>query len=170
MGDRVSVFFKRFLRFGVGIWGVTSCFVLPTGPLIAGAGLGNRPALLWHRTFLLGFWTGFGVVPAYFVLPTSPAQYRAVVWGNRVIQLWDRTVSFTCVRFFRPADPPPPGARGDLGILVTSPVAQDCVPSCFLFSNFVFLTFPSTHSRPAPPFSGDDMAVVFVDVFSAPYG
>ena len=116
--------------------------------------------------FLDRVWGGSCVFrPAYI-----PRSVPGCGLGNRVIQLWDRTVSFTCVRFFRPADPPPPGARGDLGILVTSPVAQDCVPSCFLFSNFVFLTFPSTHSRPAPPFSGDDMAVVFVDVFSAPYG
>ena len=36
------------------------------------AGLGSQTALLWHKTGPLGFWVGFGVATAFFVLPTPP--------------------------------------------------------------------------------------------------
>ena len=82
---------------------------------------------------------------------------------------------------FRPADPPMLGAGGELGILATSTVAQDCVTSCvpfFRWYNFAspvmakivallrVFEFPSTYSRHAP--LAGDMAVVFVHSFPVP--
>ena len=142
---------------------VSSC---PPSPLSTGSGLGNQAALLWHRTRFLSFCAGLGVVLAYFVLPTPPRSVPGCGLVNRANQLWHRTVVFSFCFLFRPADPPPLGAGGDLGILATPAVAQDCVTSCFLFSVVKFglapvakvvalprfSAFPSTHSRPAPPF------------------
>ena len=68
--------------------------------------------------------------------------------------------------FFLPAVPPSLGTGGDLSILATPTVAQDCVTLCALILGDLipprpplakvvallrFFAFPSTHSRPAPP-------------------
>ena len=105
-------FFQRFLRFRVGVWGVSSYFVLLTPPLSAGAGLGNEIALFWHWTRFLGFWSRFRVVPAFFVLPTPPRSVPGRGLGNRAIKLWHTTVGFSQYFVFCPADPPrsEPGA------------------------------------------------------------
>ena len=80
----------------------------------------------------LSFWAGFGVVPACFVLPPSPAQCQAVVWVigplNCGTGLSVTGLSFFCVRFFFVlpiADSPPLAAGGNLSMLVTPTVAQD---------------------------------------------
>ena len=56
-------------------------------PRSAGAGMGNKAALLWHRTRFLSFGAGFGVVPAFFVLPTPPLSDGAGL-GNQAALLW----------------------------------------------------------------------------------
>ena len=48
---------------------VFAYFVLPTSPLCAGAGLGNRVTPLWHRTRVRSFGRGLGGfcrIPCYF--------------------------------------------------------------------------------------------------------
>ena len=117
--------------------------------------------------------------PAYTPPRTVPGRHLV----NGAIKLRLRTVVFSCYYLFRPADLPPLGAGGDLGILVTPTVAQDWItpyfllfggvtsprpPSLRLWRYFGF-TFPSTHSRPVPPLSGN-VAAVFLDVFPVPYG
>ena len=152
---------------------VSSC---PPSPLSTGSGLGNQAALLWHRTCFSEF---LGRV-SYFVLPTPPRSVSGSGLGNGATQLLLRTVVFLCYCLYRPADPPPLGAGGDLGILATPTVAQDCVTCCAPFFrryNFasppslrlwLFFAVPSAHSRPAPLSGG--MAVVFYDVFPVAYG
>ena len=103
---------------------VSSC---PPSPLSTGSGLGNQAALLWHRTCFSEF---LGRV-SYFVLPTPPRSVSGSGLGNGATQLLLRTVGFLCYCLYRPADPPPLGAGGDLGILATPSVAQDCATSCF---------------------------------------
>ena len=73
---------------------------------------GNQAALLWHRTRFLSFWAGFGVVLAFFVLPTPPRSVPGRGLGNRAIKLWHTTVGFSQYFVFCPADPPrsEPGA------------------------------------------------------------
>ena len=56
------------------------------------------------------------VVPAYFILPTTPRSVPGCDLGNRATQLWHRTVGVSSSFLFRPAVPPPLGAGGDLGI------------------------------------------------------
>ena len=51
----------------------------PPPPLSAAPSLVDQAALLWHRTRFLSFWVGFGVVPAYFVLPTPPRSVPGAV-------------------------------------------------------------------------------------------
>ena len=71
----------------------------PPPPLSAAPSLVDQAALLWHRTRFLSFWVGFGVVPAYFVLPTPPRSVPGCGLGNRATQLWHR-LSASCVIFF----------------------------------------------------------------------
>ena len=104
------------------------------------------------------------MVIACFVLPTPSAQYRPVAWviGPLIVAQYSR---FYC-SFFLPAVPPSLGTGGDLSILATPTVAQDCVTLCALILGDLipprpplakvvallrFFAFPSTHSRPAPP-------------------
>ena len=93
-------------------------------------------------------------------------------------------LSFFRVRllFVLPTTPPPLGAGGALGIFATLTVAQDCVifpllfggiisprpPSLRLWTYFSLLLF-GRHVF-APPSLQGDMALVFLDVFSVPYG
>ena len=93
-----------------------------------------------------------------------------------------RTVGLSCSFLFRPADPPPLGAGGDLSILANPTVAQDCVTPCFLF--FPWYNFAShsslrllryfgfslfrRHILGPPPLSGA-MAVVFLEISPVPY-
>ena len=45
---------------------------------------------MWHRTRFLSFWTGFWVVPAFFVLPPPPFSAGAGL-GNQTDLSWHRT-------------------------------------------------------------------------------
>ena len=95
----------------------------PPPPLSAGAGLGDQAALLWHKARFLRFWAGFGVVPAFFVLPIPLRSVPAHGLGDRAIKLWHRSVGFSCSFLFVLLTPPSLGAGGDLGILATPTVA-----------------------------------------------
>ena len=124
---------------------VSSC---PPPTLSAGSGLGNQATLLWRRTRFLSFWAGFGVVPAYFALPIPRVHCRAVVW---VIGPLNCGTGLSVVRviFFSVLPIPPSlGAGGDLGILTTPTVPQDCVTSWFsLFRRYNFASPPSLRWR-----------------------
>ena len=138
----------------------------PTPPLSAGAGLGNQVRSVEAQDMLAEFsgrvWGSSCVCrPAY-----TPRSVPGCSLGNRATQLRHSTVGFSCYFLFRLAVPPPLGAGGDLGILATLTVAQDCLTSCSLFRcyNFAspalakvvallrFSAYPSTNSCPAPPF------------------
>ena len=173
-----------FCVLGSGVWSVASYSVPPTlPPLSAGAGLGNQAALLRHKTRFLSFWAEFGVVPAGFFRPADPPRSvpgRGL--GNRAAKLWHKAVGFGVRFIFVLPIPPTLGAGGNLGIFATPAVAQDCLT---FFSPFRWYNFASPPPRygcgatlvfvflrhvfaPAP-LSGA-MAVVFLDVFPAPYG
>ena len=137
------------------------------------------------RDTFYDFWAGFGVVPAYSVLSTLPARCRAVV---RVIGPLncgtDKTVVFSLSFLFRPADPPPPGAGGDLGTYFGCSNCGtglcDFMFSLFRWNDFVssplltlwrYFGFPLFRRHIlAPPSLSGDMTVVFFDVFPVPYG
>ena len=120
--------------FGLGLGWFLRFLSCRPPPLSTGAGLGNQAALLWPRTRFLRFWAGFGMVPGFFVLPTSPRSVPGRGLSNPAAKLWHRTVGFSCPFLLRPADPPPIGAGGDLGIFATPTVAQDCAAFCLPFS------------------------------------
>ena len=73
------------------------------------------------------------MVLGYFVHPRPPAQYRGCGLENRATHLRHRTFVFSRSFLFLPANSPLLGAGGNLIILATSTVAQDCVASCVLF-------------------------------------
>ena len=150
---------------------------LPPPTLSAGAGLDNQATLLWHRTRFPSFWAGFGVAPAYFVLPTPP-PLSAGLWSVKPDHF---NVAHDC-RFF-------------VFFLFVLPRGRGrCVFFCypdrgtglcdFLLSLFRWYTFASTPSLRlwryfgfslfrrqilAPrPLSGDGTSV-FLDVFPVPY-
>ena len=62
-----------------------------------------------------------GVRPA-----CAPRSVPGCGLDNRATQLWHKTVGLLCYFLFRAADPRPLGAGGDLGILATPTVTQDC--------------------------------------------
>ena len=120
---------------------------------------------MWHRTHFLSFRAGFGAVPVYFVLPTPPRSVPGCGLGNRATHsIVAQDCWFLMFFPFSSCRSPLLGAGGDLDILATPTVAQDYVISCFLFFGGIidllakvvallrFLAFPSTHSRPGPPF------------------
>ena len=74
----------------------------------------------------LSFGLGFGVFLRDFVLPTPPAQCRAMVWVIGPLY-WDTGLCFSCSSLLRPADPPPLGRGDALGNFATPTVAQDYV-------------------------------------------
>ena len=119
--------------FGVDVWGIHSCFVLPTPPLSAGAGLGNKAALLWNRTRFLSFGPRLGWCFVFRPAHTSRRAVPGCGLGNRATQLWHRTAIFLCSFHFRPASPPKLGVGGVVHTLATPNVAQDYVTSCFLY-------------------------------------
>ena len=119
----------------LGCWGVPSCFVLPTPPLSAGAGLGNPAASgVAQDTFSEfldrewgGYWVSRPVHTACSVLGCG--------LGNRATQLRHGMVCFSCYFIFRPADPPPVGAGGDMGYVGYSDCDTGlCDFLCSLFS------------------------------------
>ena len=110
-------------------------------PLSAGASLSNQTALVWRRTRFLNFWGRFGLVPAFCVLPTLPRAVPGCDLGDWATQLLTRTLDFSW-SLFCPADPRPFGAEGDMGVLATPTVAQDCVTSCFLFFGGIISSHP----------------------------
>ena len=99
------------------------------------------------------FWGGFGVVLAYFVLTTPPAQCRAVVWVIGPLNCGTGQSFFVLFSSCRPPPRLEPGAIW--GILATLTVAQDCVTRCVRVRPHVL----------APPPLAGDMTVVSVDVF-----
>ena len=162
-----------FCVLGPDFGGSRSYFVLRTSLLSAGAGLSNQATLLSR------VWGGSCVSrPAYI-----PRSVPGCGLGHRATQLWHRTAVFSCYYIFRPADPAPLGAGGNLSILATQTVVQDCVTSCFLlfrWHNFVstpllglwrYFAFSlfRRHLHAPAPLSGD-MVVVFLYVFPVPYG
>ena len=120
----------------------------------------------------------------YVVLPTPPGQGRAVVWVIEPL-ICGTGQSFFCIFFlFRPAVSPPIGAGGDLSILATPTVAQDCVTSCFpfFFGDIIspcspslrlwrYFGFPRFRRHILAPLPlADDMTVVFVYVLPVTCG
>ena len=115
-----------------GFFLVSSC---PPPLLSDGASLGSQAAfIVTQDTFSEFFglvWGGFCVYrPAW-----TPRSVPSCGLGHRITQLWHRTVGLSCSVPVCHTDLPPLGAGGDLGILTTPAAAQDCVPSCFLFSD-----------------------------------
>ena len=89
-----------FLRLGVRVWDVSSCFVLPTRPR-------SLAVLVWviwplysvaQETLSVFVGPGLGWFLRIFVLPTPSTQCRADL-GNRANILWHRTIVFLCSFF-----------------------------------------------------------------------
>ena len=94
-----------------------------------------RPLYCGTLHVCLSFSAGFGVVLAYFVMPTPLAQSQDLVWeSGHLFVAQDKSV-LRVLFFFVPPIPPSSRTGGDLGILPIPTVVQDCVNSCeFSFS------------------------------------
>ena len=109
-------------EFWAGFWGVPACFVLPIPPhSVPGHDLGNRPALLRHRTIC------FFSCSFFFVLPTPPSG-RGAFWVI-LPRLVTHYSDFSPFRWYNFASPP----------------LAAVVALLWVFA------FPSTRFRPAPP-------------------
>ena len=75
-------------------------------------------------------------VPACFLLPTPPAQFRAMVWVIEPLYWGTEFYVFRVRFFFVLPTPPPIGVGGALGDFATPTVAQDYV-MFFLFGGIV---------------------------------
>ena len=124
--------------FGVFV-AISSC---RPSPAQRRAGQDNQATLLWHMTRFRSFWVGFEVVPAFFVLPTPPARYRAVVWVIGPLNCGTGLSFFRVFSFFVLPIPPLLGVGGDPGILVTPTVARDCVAPLFSLFRWCNITSP----------------------------
>ena len=109
---------------------------------VPGHDLGNRAAKLGRTTFM------FFAFVSFTSCRTPPPSGPGAFWDFVPLGMWHRIVllffSFSAVQF------------------LLAPLAA-VVALLWVF------VFPPTRFRPAPPLPGD-MAVVFLDVFSVPYG
>ena len=140
---------------GFGVFLLIPSFRPP--PLSAGAGLGNQPALLRHKTRFLRFWAefwgvsclielGLGWFLRFFVLPTPPPRGR----GCSGYYCHSDCGTGLCVCFLLLG-----------GIISPRPLLLR------LWRYFGFSLF-RRHVLTRPPLPGD-MAAVFLDAFSVPY-
>ena len=131
------------------------------------------------------FFFSLGPGLAWFLCISSCLHPRAVAWVIGPLNCGtDKTVVFSLSFLFRPADPPPPGAGGDLGTYFGCSNCGtglcDFMFSLFRWNDFVssplltlwrYFGFPLFRRHIlAPPSLSGDMTVVFFDVFPVPYG